>query len=532
MSGLEEQGPVNWSNYHKTIVNRRVDAWRFSDPGAGELAIHLGNRAAAIGRLIGRSAAGGLRPVGSGWSFSEILLGGTTLLEASFPDRAQIAPVASGQRADPGDGRRLYLASAGVRVRELNEVLGTQESIFTSGSYDGQTLGGMLGTGVHGSVPTFGAFQDHVRGIQVVTGPGQAKWVERGPDAVLADGFAAQWSNEIIRDPDLFEALLVNLGGLGVVNALLLEVSDGFTLDVVQRERAITPDDLALLEAGEFQRFAHGIWPDVDESPYYIQLILNPYSPYEGFAGRGGDEALITLFYKRPKRQLPIVQRMATEHDPLALLTLGQEVLVGANRLGFEALALPRLGEAAFKIMKMWFRETPDAGQVPENKLWGEANGALVELLPGVSIEWFNAAYAIDRRSLRETLDVMLRAFNSQQLAPSIVTVRFVKRSTGLLAFTPFEDTVVLGFDGIRYFNLCEGAAERIAGALDHAGIPYGQHWGKQGVITPARFAAQFGDPADPSSPAGRWRAARERLLDVDARGIFASPPLRSWGLA
>lgn len=539
MRHLEPGGRIAWSNFHKTVVDRPVDAWSFTEPRPTDAATHFAETSAEIGDLMAASAGvGGLRPTGSQWSFNEaILLGGTNVLEVRHKGQNGIFPVAAAERARAGDERLLYLVSAGTTVHELNAALGTNASIVTSGAHDGQTIGGMLGTGVHGSVLEFGAFQDHVRGIQIVTGAGASVWIERGPDPILAPDFVARFATRTLLDEDSFEAAAVHLGGLGVVNAVLMEVVDGYTVDFVQRKKALTRADVELLEAGEFRRFAEIVWPDTDADPYYVQVVLDPYQPYEGFGGREADEALITLLFKRAKLPMrPMGPVLPSEHDPLSLMGDGYPGLLAQEGLAadmFDMLDLPRPGEIAFLAMQLRFRETPADGETPERKTWGEVNGRYENPpILGISIDFFNSAYAVERNSLASTLDTMLEAFNTQILAPAIITLRFVKKSAGLLAFTHFDDSVVISLDGLRGLQLCELATERVARALDGAGVPYAQHWGKQGDFTPARFVAAFGDPADPGSRAGRWRRVRESLLDEAMREALASPALQRWGLA
>jgi hypothetical protein len=530
MTHIQLEGRCRWENYHRTIAVPAADCWRFIEDGSQvDAPAYLAQTASEIGALLERTHAANrrLRPTGATWSFNDILEGADTFLRVETRNR--IFRVPRDVRASSLDAR-LVLASAGTTLHELNAAIEPRWSLFTSGAHDGQTLGGLLGTGTHGSVPGFGAFQNQVRGVHLVTGPKRSLWIERGPDAILKPDFARSFSDEIVLDPDTFDAVLVHLGGLGVLNAVLLELSEGYMLDFVQRKHVLEMKHLEMLQEGAYRDFARAVWSVTAEDPYYLQVILDPYRPYKEFPARQPSPALITLMFKRPTvAELLRSPAQPTEHDPLNLLPLG------LRDKGSPELFAP--GRVAFIAVENKFRVTPGVRQPPERKTWGQANGPHAkQILAGLEIEFFNAAYAIPRPQLTKILPTMLRAFNESSLAPAVFTLRFVSNAAGLLPFTRFPETVVVNLDGAR--NLppigkhCAEAARRVAWALQHHDHPFSQHWGKQGVISRTRFVREFGDPGRSDTPAGRWRAVRGRLLTAAMRQVLTSPALERWGLA
>jgi hypothetical protein len=106
-----------------------------------------------------------------------------------------------------------------------------------------------------------------------------------------------------------------------------------------------------------------------------------------------------------------------------------------------------------------------------------------------------------------------------------VTTLRFVGKSAGTLAFTRFDNQVVIDFDGFRS-DASRTVTQAAIAALEAAGIPFSRHWGKMAPITAAIVQRDYGAKAE------AWRAARAALLPQDMREVFASTALRNWGLA
>ncbi len=522
MIELERQAPGTWRNYHRT--QERADATRFAFRGLPDgqpLIDQLRRTATLLGNLISEALASGGRvvPLGSAWSFSDLVRPDGWLLETGG---LAIGPAPSSE----GIADHLVLMSAGTRIRELNRYLEPVLSLETSGAHDGQTIGGALGTGTHGSALGRGAIQNQVRGLHIVTAPGRSVWLERGPAPLLDPAVAAVLADEAIVDPAAFDAALVHLGGMGLVNAVMIGARAGFSVDLVRRERALDAAAIDLLQAGRFADFAEPSWPTGGEMPYYAEVILDPYRPWAERSPGVPRPALITLLYERPP--LATAPAMAAPEpmpaiDALNLLARGLE--------GPQAAAIELLPPAWIvpEIVALQFRQEPKGGAAPRRLTWGQANGAH-EPLP-LGLQLYNAAFALPRERLREALDIMLDAFLLDGGGHVVFTLRFVSHAAGALAFTRFAETVVVNMDGLRT-GASREAGRRVALALETGGVPYSQHWAKMGAITPTRFRRDFGDPADPATPAGRWRAMRHRLLTPEVRAVVGSQSLAAWGVA
>jgi hypothetical protein len=517
MATIEVVRRRKWENYHETLERDGPD-WRrlVASPARGEAACDYFRRTAhALQGLVAEAEGAGapIVTLGSAWSFSNILAGRGLLLDTK--DAAALFRVPAALQPGGAD-RRLILCHGGTRIGDLNAWLKDRRlSLFTSGAHDGQTVAGACGTGTHGSVVGYGAFQNHVRGMHLVTGSASSLWVER--ESCLEAAYILSFADRIAAGPDDLEAALVHLGGLGIVNAVLLEVAEDYRVGVVRRKKPMQAGWLRLLQDGQFGAFARAVWPEAparyrDCDPYYVEVILNPFADLPGI---GAKPALISLYYRQT-----VPEHLADEDgepldDVLDLIRQPSEELMRAPWLLADVVAAA-------------FRSEPRGSSCPKLRTWGKANGAHIKL-----VDLFNAAYAVPRRHLADALQVIKEAFlgdDPQAAAPVVFTLRFVHEADGLLAFTAFPDTVVVNMDGLRDRS-GPLAAERVALALDMAPFPSRQHWGKQGAITPGRFRAGYGDPADSSTRAGRWRSVRDALLEPAVRPVFVNDALGAWGL-
>jgi FAD-linked oxidoreductase len=141
------------------------------------------------------SAAGPVRPAGTGHSFSALVPSDGTLL---------FADLLSGVIA--ADAERLEAEVwAGTRLHALGPALdGVGQAMPNLSDIDYQTLGGALATSTHGTGATFGSLSSAVAGLRIAT-----------PSGELVDCDAE-------RRPDLFHAARVSLGALGMVTRVRL----------------------------------------------------------------------------------------------------------------------------------------------------------------------------------------------------------------------------------------------------------------------------------------------------------------------
>lgn len=503
MAGIIRRGPGFWTNYHET-VRQPVDA-RYElvgDPSSTPIEQWLANSADALKGVLGKELARlqDIRPLGAGWSFNDLLRTEGSVLAMQPAARAARVSAAQLDPASSADPARLVLASGGMSIGLLNTFLEREKlSLRSSGASNGQSIAGAIATGTHGSVMGEGGMQGHVRGIHLIVSPAESIWLEAAGDPVLAPAFAGQFAQRLVRDDALFEAALVHLGGLGIVNAVLIDAAPIFLVEVVQRKKKMDGDWIDELQQGNFRAYAGRLGRN--EEPYFVQVILNPFDPF-------GSAALHRMLFKRAfalRQQLEMlgIDRLI---DPLNLLA---DIL---------ALWPKARGPVIAKLMRQQYKTIDDPDD-PDLKTWGATTPP--HKRPG---DLFSTGFAVPRERLAEALDVMLRAFQIDDGGDVVFTLRFVAKSRGTLAFTSFGNTVVIDLDGL-YSKASWAAVRRVLPALEAATIPYRQHWGKLNTLTAGRVARDYG----PNLAA--WRAARTTLLSPEMRQAFASHGLRQWGL-
>lgn len=528
MAQFERFGVGVWHNYHRNIARMVTDRLGIDDQedrGKDAAGYFIATRRAYQALLadIERNGAD-IRPLGAGWTFSDAVRPSGqivhTMAEASTQPRWQgagaIFAVEAAQLRPPASAtpRRYVLAAGGARIRDLNAWLDGCHpplSLRTSGASDGQSIAGAIATGVHGSVPTLGGIQDHVCGIHLVTGADRSVWLEHPDRPVLSDSFALGFADEVRRHADQFEAAMSHLGGLGYVNAVLLDCAETFMLEVIQAKHIVGRDGLAELAAGDFRAFCQRV-TGIDDEPYFLQVIVNPFHPFDS-------EALCRLYaLHRPEALIEkgnIFEQLfkkATASalsfgDPISLLT----TFFAAN---------PRLrGPGIALLMSTAFPEQPSNRTNPRLVRWSATLSP-----PAEFGRLFSASFAVPRGRLLDALDVMLPAFQRNDGGDLVFTLRFVKRSSGLLSFTRFEDNVVIDLDGF-WSTASQYAYDRVHRAMATSGIPFGQHPGKIGRIDKTSMVADFGDKLL------RWKDARRALLAPGLIDHFGGRALSDWGM-
>jgi hypothetical protein len=490
----EREGPGPWTNYHEThrcAVLDEIDLGRAAGANVREI---LRANAAEVQGLL-RQARGAarpipVRPVGATWSLSPLNMGegGWVMKTTELSNSAQItaARIRPGRPFAPGS---LFLLQAGISIDRISQVVeGANRSLRTNGASNGQTIAGAIATGTHGSVLDSGGIQDQIRAVQIVT-PSSNFWVE--PRAgVLTDDYIAAFGAVPLRDDDAFAAALVHLGALGFVNAVVLETVPIYHVEVVQTKRRLGRADIQRLAAGDYQGFSNAIAPR--GAPYFIQVILNPYRPL-------AENGLIRMLFKRP-----FTPGLAP--PPRERATAGHDVMnVVGNVLG----ALPAANPALLQLlMDNQYPELPGAGPRVIGT-WGQNVAAHVKMA-----DLFSASIAVPRERTLDALDAVVPAYTAGR-GETAMTLRFVEKSAGLLAFTQFEHNCVIDFDGARTAPSLQ-AFRNVVAALDTARIPFRRHWGKINELDAARVAADYA----PNLP--RWQTARNRILpDPGDRNLF-----------
>ncbi|MFN0205099.1 MAG: FAD-binding protein [Planctomycetota bacterium] len=181
-----------------------------------------------------------IRAVGSRHSWSPIArCDGVTVLPGGWTGISQLN--AAGVAPNITDPDSLFRVLAGVRIRELNSGLQRfGRAIPYLGGFDGQTIGGVLPTGTHGSVLAHGPLADLIRSIDLVCFDGQILRIEPAREPVTNVNILPPLiANEKVKitlrlDDDLFDAVRVGLGAFGVIHSLVIKTVPKFWLKEVR----------------------------------------------------------------------------------------------------------------------------------------------------------------------------------------------------------------------------------------------------------------------------------------------------------
>jgi hypothetical protein len=232
----------------------------------------------------------GVRMTGSGHSFSDVAMSEDYLLLPQGLNRP--LPLAVETLTASARQKKLVRVESGMRLRELNPLLaGKGYSLRNMGGYDIQTLAGAAMTATHGSGLGYGPIATQIVSLELVTRGGEIWQIEPNPGITDKSKFPGHVVTpegtvpaRLEPNTDVFNAVSVSMGCMGVVYAVTLEVEEIFWLNE-QRKLASWG---ALKQPGGFlQRVIQNqIDPlkNPKEDAEYYEVYFNPYPPKDGAA--------------------------------------------------------------------------------------------------------------------------------------------------------------------------------------------------------------------------------------------------------
>lgn len=193
-----------------------------------------------------------VRAIGSAWSFSDVVDNDAILLslrkmngvlglsQGTTKFRGSSRVLTDALTDDVlGSSQRLAHVQAGIRIKELIEILDKADNepsdssrdrwaLPTMGGSGGQTLAGLLSTGSHGANFRTRPLADFVMAVEIVDSLGVIHWIERAsaPITTAARLDAAHELRDIrpVYDDGTFHAALTSLGTLGVITGYVIAV--------------------------------------------------------------------------------------------------------------------------------------------------------------------------------------------------------------------------------------------------------------------------------------------------------------------
>lgn len=454
-----------------------------------------------------------LRARGSLWSLSTAAVTDGRLIDTKALRLVFEVPEALANSNYTGDAAKLRFVECGNSVAALNDYLFANGlSLKGCGSNNGQTIAGALSTGTHGSAYQFGAMQEMVVGLHLITGPDEHVYLERHSGPVMQSAFAHSIGADFIQDDTLFNAALVSFGSFGIIHGIMIETRELFALNAIRfrypynavLRSAISACDPTLIplpaEADTIPK----------DKPYHFEIFFNPNE------GTPPDDAIVLLMYETPydpNNYMPPEWNGGESGLGASGLNI-MGALVGKIPSPLNQLAVPFLNSQVDNEFAPYFKQAIIRDLFRGEKTLGKT------LACGIGIPITHAV---------EAMEIVFKVYKDAGIVlPLILSFRFVKGTQALLGFTRFDQTAVLEIDAINTAVTRE-FLNQVWHALDIKGIPFTLHWGKFNTyLTPARVRNRFG-----ATTVDQWLASRQTLLsDTAVRKIFNNNFTTGLGLA
>ena len=377
---------------------------------------------------------GRVRMTGSGHSFSDVamtadhMMSPRGLTTCAWLDRSRLCD-------EVKEDRHLVRVQSGSTLHQLDRRLEAVGLAFANlGGYDAQTVVGAASTGTHGSGLGFGPITEQIVSWQVVTAGGKVVQIE--PSAGITD--PARFPGTLEDDPsipvtlrqddDLFHAMGVGIGCLGIAYAVVLKAVDEFWLREVRTltgwKSLSAPDGfLGRLVADE----GRSLPPDL----HHYEIYFNPYP------ARGEHAALLTERYHLGTRPTLLSTRRG---NPGAAWDAG--LTVSATDSGVLSTFVDLLSETAARdVITGALQNLVDPGYTQASYRvfnLGDLNRARAY---GIELS-FPIARTVE--VVARVFDIASRQAEKSRLHPSPISLRFVQNSPFLIAPQQGRTTTML----------------------------------------------------------------------------------------
>ena len=416
----------------------------------------------------------------------------------------------------------LFETEAGITVKDLNNALCDKGlGLPNMGGYDGQTIVGVISTSTHGSGIGLGPFPDIVKSLILATtgswngniisgqsnGPVNYYRIELSdgvtdPVAYKANQATYQLNGndiQLIQDDDCFYSVITNMGTMGVIYSVVIEVMQLYYLTET-RVKSTLDETFKLLEPDPND--PQGI-PQIMRRYRNFEILINPYP-------MNGNKVIEMDLTKPPEDYYPFFETLLTKRN----ITHPPEkeddrddgdkprnpftAIIGKLDISFKALAalLNLIPSIAPKIIKSAINALPDQNFVRKSfKIYnlgidGDA-GFANEI--GFSLQDQDQKYTMDH--FKAAVDsihkvAQLARIEGQQYQTSPFSLRFVKRSSAYLSMMNERNTCMIEIDmvtgsyaGEEILNRQQDALYQLGGR-PHWGLEFDQLNGNHKLIT------------------------------------------------
>ena len=532
----------DWLDEHRTCGRRALSVFKIKAAPGGDLAADLAQRSAALGSLMDilASQPHPIAITGSAWSQADLFPSPAVRIDTALDKAVWPIPESALAAGFQGNADHFVMASGGAKLEDIMRFLDERGLSFrTAGSHKGQSIGGAIATGTHGSLLGEMGLETHVRAMLFIAGSGAKHWIADPECPVLRDDFVQGFATPA--DPALFCDTVIHLGGLGYCAAVLIEAVPRFGLSWRKTLAPLAPDWWDAVAEADYTRAAAPVIGD--KQPAFYELTFDPNQPLDA-------QVMQTIYWRDTLAQSP--PHLTDEAEPEAPRDALDIITDGINAFS-ERMVASRCdkdevndddGDGFFSlarrirvldIAKMTFDDfreeiaQQDASDTPASLLALTGDWKPREVY-GIRIDTFNAALAVPVAELRRTLEIGTE-IASRWRKHFVFTVRFAAKSRAPLSFLRFDNTAIINIDGLTragiagWISHSDEFSRDFTDALEDAGVPFSMHWGKDIPSSAAKIAADFGDAAT------RYKDARAAMVPAALRDKLCPPQLKDWGL-
>jgi hypothetical protein len=475
-----------WRNH---LGNQSVDPLRIYTPRSIDDVVAIVRAAEEAGVTT--------RAVGSGHSWSDVALTDGFLIKTN--GLARVPTTEPEFLAPAWQGRSVVRAEAGIRIKELNRHLdGVGLALQQMGGYDHQTIAGVMSTSTHGSGTTYGPLNDNVHSLDVVASGGRVLRVERAGGPTNRAAFESHHGarRTLIQDDDVFDAVNVGMGCMGVVCTALIEVEPKFYLREVREMHPWAKvradlEDGAVLDDNEHYELVFSPYERKHEYPCLVTTRNRVADP----RNRPWDKRMRSWLVEAAAK-LPFTPRLLN-----LVLHLKPDLAPFLLENAMKALVKDEYDELSYKVFNI-----------------GNAN-----LVPAYSAE---IGIPMDGRHI-EAVERVFEVANRQRrlgkvFQSSPIALRFVRQSPAYLSMMHGHDTMMMELIQLRGND---GGYEML-GAYEEALYALGgrPHWGQINTLTGSHGLVESMYP--------RYADWQRVHRDLNASGVFDSPFSKRVGIA
>jgi len=402
-------GTYSWHNFSNT---QQVAPEYMAEPKS------LDDLVRAV-RLAGENSRR-IRMVGSGHSHSNVAVNEDVLLTPTGLTKP--LTLVRSRLKDP-NAFGLVRVQSGITLRALNQYLDTQNlALQNMGGYDAQTIVGAAMTGTHGSGLGYGPIASQIVSMQVVGEGGTVYQVEPTNGITNPVGFPGTQEENgsipvtLIQNDDIFNAMTVSIGSMGIVYSVVLKTDRKFWLD---ERRTLMKWSEVNRPGGILDRLMQGL--PIDDSAHPAEHVELQYNPYAVDGDRSVLLTTRTRYYDRPTNGDNVRGQPLT--GALEGLVVGTSFVIAAIVNTFPA-TVPGLIETALK------QQVDSNGYVSDS--YNVFNIGKVNETKAIAVE-----IGLD---LADARDVIERAF---QIADDLRTRRLMHSAPGAIRFVRSTDAMI-----------------------------------------------------------------------------------------